>query len=173
MNIFAEIELIKDFAFKKVKYYSIRFEESSNNEFIDFLERMENETEYEEDMTNLFHWIEIIGESEGAKEKYFRNEAYLSDTSALPPPYRIMNYHELIVNNIRLYCFRLNEHVVFLFNGGIKTANKAQDCPNISGYFKQANLLVKKINNLFQEQEILWTDNYTDINFDHELRIEL
>jgi len=173
VNRFAEIEPLEDFAFKKVKYYSIKFHENVGNEFVDFLERMESEIEFEEDMNNLFHWLEVIGESEGAKEKYFRNEAYLSDTSALPPPNRVMQHHELIVNDIRLYCFRVNEHVVFLFNGGIKTANKAQDCPNVSGYFKQANLLVKKINCLFQEKEIHWADNHRDICFDHELVIEL
>ena len=35
----------------------------------------------------------------------------------------------VIEKNLRLYCIVANEHVVFLFNGGIKTAKYADDCP--------------------------------------------
>ncbi|GAH84456.1 unnamed protein product [marine sediment metagenome] len=173
MNTFGKLEALKNFTFEKVKYYSIRFEHSENNEFHDFLNRMEDESEYEEDMNNLFVWLEYIGQKEGAKEKYFRHEGYNSDASALPPPSSIMEVHEIPVNDIRLYCFRLNEHVVALFNGGIKTTDKAQDCPNVSQYFKQANNIVKKLNQLFIENELSWNDDFTDIIFDDDLTIEI
>ena len=173
MNIFGKLEVLKNFTFEKVKYYSFRFEHSENNEFYDFLNRMEDESEYEEDMNNLFVWLEYIGQKEGAKEKYFRHEGYNSDTSGLPPPRTIMEVYEIPVKDVRLYCFRLNEHVVVLFNGGIKTTDKAQDCPNVSQYFKQANNIVKKLNELFYENELSWNDDFTDIIFDDELTIEI
>ncbi|MFZ5939677.1 MAG: hypothetical protein ACOYXB_03805 [Bacteroidota bacterium] len=173
MNRFARIQVLNDFYFRKVKYYSICIEESENTEFEDFLTRMESEPEYEEDVINLFSWLELIGEYEGAKEKYFRHEGLISDTKALPPPASQMDDNGLNVRDLRLYCQRLNEHVVILFNGGIKTKNKAQDCPNVSGYFRQANKFSKQINELFAQKEIKWNSNHTDIIFDSDLILEL
>ena len=127
MNIFAHIEKLEDFCFEEVNYYSIRLEGSDMTEFEDFLNRMESEPAHEEDVINLFTWLELIGENEGAKEKFFRHEGYISDAKALPPKSSLMEDNELPVNDIRLYCQRLNEHVVILFNGGIKTTPTAQE----------------------------------------------
>ncbi len=80
---------------------------------------------------------------------------------------------DIWVENLRLYCLVLNDHVVFLFNGGIKTADNAKDCPNVGPYIKQANELVKKIDELLINKEISWNKNQTDICFDENLEIEL
>ena len=173
MNIFAEILPLENFAFRKVKYYSVQFEDEEYPEFLRFLAKLEDETEYEEDMSNFFEWLEVVGDEEGAKDKFFRPEGYLSDTSALPPGAGIMKAYGLPVNDVRLYCLKLNEQVVILFNGGIKTSKKSQDCPNVKPFFIQANLLSKKINELIANKEIRWNDEYSDIIFDKELRIEL
>ena len=173
MNTFGKLVTVNDFAFNLVKYYSIEFDHMRIPEFIEFLERMENEEEYKDDVNNLFVWLEKIGQEEGAKQKYFRHEGYYSDTSALPPPRHIMEAHEIPVNDIRLYCLRLNEHVVILFNGGIKTTDKAQNCPNVSKYFIQANLIAKKIDLLIREGEISWNSDFTDLTFDENLTIEI
>jgi len=60
---------------------------------------------------------------------------------------------------------RANDHVVFLFNGGYKTKgiDDAKICPNVGPYIKQANLIVKQINMMFQERIIEWNEDYTDI----------
>ncbi|MDX2429407.1 MAG: hypothetical protein QNK35_00650 [Bacteroides sp.] len=164
---------MEDFTFRKVKYYSILIEGSEKTEFEDFLSRMEEESKYEEDVVNLFTWLKLIGEHEGAKQKFFRPEGTISDAMALPPRASIMKSNVLLVNSLRLYCQRLNEHVVILFNGGIKTAAKAQDCPNVSAHFKQANRVAKQINDLFIEKEIIWNDSYSDIHFNKDLTMEL
>ncbi len=173
VNKFAHIVKLDKFTFENVKYYSIRFEDSEFTEFENFLTRMESEHDFEEDVINLFTWLEIIGKKEGAKEKYFRHEGFISDVKALPPGAPIMKKHELIVRNVRLYCQRLNEHVVILFNGGIKTDTKAQNCPNVSVYFNQANLMAKQINELFKEKEIIWNSDHTDIVFGQDLTLTL
>lgn len=173
MNTFATLENLKHFTFKKVKYYSIRINNASTVEFIDFLTRMENDKDHENDLNNLFEWLEIIGNTQGAKSEFFRPEGYVSDATALPPPLKIMEAYEIIVEDIRLYCLRLNESVVILFNGGIKTKQKSQDCPNVSKYFKQANIFSKKINALFGSNDISWNSNYTDIVFNEDLIIEI
>jgi hypothetical protein len=177
VNNFAVIERLEEFTFEKVKYYSIRFHENEDeaNEFYDFLTRMEDISEITSDLDNLLLWIEEIGKHHGAKkERFFRHEAKGGEASALPPSSRIMELYEIVVEEkLRLYCMVANENVVFLFNGGIKTTRYPQDCPNVGPYFKQANNLTKKIDKLFQEKSIRWNDDFTDINFDSSLIIEL
>lgn len=170
MNIFASIEFIQQFTFKKVKYYTIRFENKEYTEFEDFLNRMVNEKKYTDDFQNLFLWLQNIGDLYGAQEKFFRPE---QNAQALPPPAQMQKLMSVGVEDLRLYCLRLNNSVVLLFNGGIKTKQLAQDCPNVSSCFRTANQLVIKINQLFQEKEIRWNNDYSDIIFNKELRIEI
>jgi hypothetical protein len=174
VNIFAKIERLTDFQFKKVKYYSIRFEENEVNEFFDFLNRMEDIDEIGEDLSNLLIWIEEIGENYGAiKERFFRNESITADVQALPPSKKQMEAYEIMVEDIRLYCMVLNENVVFLFNGGIKTTDNAKDCPNVGRYIIQANQLVNKLDEQLKNKDIHWNANQTDIEFDENIEIEL
>lgn len=171
MNIFASLEKVPNFNFDKVIYYSVLIEDKDVNEFYDFLNRMEDIKEIEEDLNTLVIWLEEIGDNYGALPEFFRHEG---KAEALPPPARKMKLAELEVeNNLRLYCLRANEHVVFLFNGGIKTTDKAQDCPNVSPYFRQANKLAGIINQLFSDSEIKWNQDHTDIIMEPDLQLEL
>lgn len=174
MNIFVRIKRLNDFQYRKVKYFSVQIEGNEVNEFFDFLNRMEDIHEVAEDLSNLLVWIEEIGVNYGAiKNRFFRNESITADVQALPPPRKQMEVREIQVENIRLYCMVANEHVVFLFNGGIKTTDDAKDCPNVGNYIKQANRLVHKIDELLKTGEISWNKYQTDIEFDDELEFEL
>jgi len=174
VNIFATIERLSDFQFVKVRYYSIRFEENEVNEFFDFLNRMEEIEKITDDLSNLLVWIEEIGEKYGAiKNRFFRNESITTDVQALPPGRKQMVALELPVECLRLYCLVLNEHVVFLFNGGMKTTFKAKDCPNVGPYIKQANAIVSKIDEHFRLGNITWNYDQTDIIYLKNLEIEL
>ncbi len=126
-------------------------------------------------------WIKEIGNKYGAKEFYFRNEAETSNTGALPPQgvdreptYIEFNEEtgkdENRPNNLRLYCFRANDHVVFLFNGDIKTANRAQDCDNVRPHFRLANTITTAIERCFGN-EINWNDDLTDIIIDDNFEL--
>jgi len=174
VNIFASLERLTEFQFRKVKFYSIHSEDKEVNEFYDFLNRMEVIGEIAGDLSNLLVWMEEIGENYGAiKSRFFRNESIFADVQALPPPNRQMELNEIIVEDLRLYCMVLNEHVVVLFNGGIKTTKKAQDCPNVSRYIKQANQAAEKIDELIRAREICWNSSQTDIIFNKNLVFEL
>jgi len=173
VNIFAHLIRLEEFQFRKVKYYSIQIEGSEVNEFYDFLNRMEDIESFEEDLSNLMVWIEEIGENYGAQQKFFRNESETADVRALPPPRNQMRLRKIEVNEMRLYCMVLNEHVVILFNGGIKTTDKAQQCPNVGPYFKQANRFTLQLDQLLKDGEINWDSDFTDIEFDKNLEIEL
>lgn len=174
MNIFARIERLKDFQFRKVRYYSVRIEGKEVNEFFDFLNRMKDIQDVSEDLSNLLVWIEEIGENHGAiKPRFFRNESITADVQALPPSKNQMEAYEILVEDLRLYCLVLNEHVVFLFNGGIKTTINEKDCPNVGPYIKQANQIVINLDTLLKSNEIRWNESKTDIIFDKDLEIEL
>jgi len=174
VNTFATIVRLSDFQYEKVRYYSIRFEENEVNEFYDFLNRMEDLDEVTEDLSNLLVWIEQIGEKYGAiKNRFFRNESITADVQALPPGRKQMVAFELPVESLRLYCLVLNEHVVFLFNGGVKSTQNAKECPNVGHYIKQANLIVRKIDEHFRLGNITWNYDQTDIQIVKSLEIEI
>jgi hypothetical protein len=167
MNTFVAIERIDELCGDRVNFYSVRLKGKNSNEFFDFLSRMEDVEEVETDLNHLILWLDRIANETGAPIRYFRAEGYLADASALPPPRQIMKLDELEVENIRLYCLRANDNVVFLFNGGIKTKgiNNAKNCPNVGPHFIQANKIARHINGLFLEKTITWNEDQTDIIF--------
>lgn len=160
--------------FNKVTYYSVQYEGESISLFEKFIEKhtLTNINK----LNNVLAWIKVIGNKYGAKEHYFRNESQIADTRALPPigKNRELKYIEYdyetgeeitTPNNLRLYCFRANESVVVLFDGDVKTAQKAQDCKNVRPHFHLANRLSKALEQAFAERVIIWNDDCTDIDF--------
>lgn len=174
MNKFVRIKHIQ--SYKKVHYYSVCINDEKVSLFDKFIQK--HRIANFEKFYHIFRWIEIIGNKYGAQEQNFRPEAEISDTSALPPKgkYRKPTYIEneiLEANPLRLYCFRVSEKIVFLYNGEIKTALKAQDCPQVRPHFKLANVITKALEEAFRNKEIYWKEDYTDIEFDEELEIIL
>lgn len=161
-------------------YYTL----SINNEsplFEQFIEK--NSGENKEKLYHIMAWIQQIGDKVGVYNQYFRNEAETADTSAIPPKgkNRKPSYVEIneetgegqnAANNLRLYSFRANEYVVFLFNGDIKTTQKAQDCPNVKEHFRFANRLTGLLEMAFKNREIQWNEDYTDILVEDEFQLE-
>lgn len=174
MNTFAYIKPIA--RYKKVAYYSICINDNDESLFEEFIKYHEK---YNKDKLNhVLDWIKIIGNKYGAQIHLFRPEAEFADASALPPKGKERKpcYTEMgktQTNNIRLYCLRANEHVVFLFNGNIKTKHYAQDCPNVKDHFKLANQLTKAIDLAFANQNIVWNDDYTLITCTTDFKLFL
>lgn len=176
MNTFAKILLVQ--RFNKVNYYTVKLEEHDLSLFGMFKDKHTQENP--EKLNHIMAWIKIIGNKYSAQKDYFRNEAETTDTSALPPsnPNLEPTYIEWDsetetgeTNNLRIYTLRSNEHVVFLFNGDVKTADKAQNCPNVKTHFRLANKLTKVIDECFGNGDIHWNENQTDIEFDNELEL--
>lgn len=173
MNTFAHIKPIAQY--DKVSYYSICIEGNPISLFDEFV-RYHTLTNGKK-LNHVLEWIKIIGNKYGAQAYLFRPEGETADASALPPKgiERKPQYAELGIkkaNNIRLYCLRANESVVFLFNGDIKTAKQAQDCPNVKKHFKLANQLTKAINSAFINKEILWNDDFTTITCEDDFTLQ-
>lgn len=153
MNKFATITLDREFIYQKVKFYSVTFEEEVS-EANKFFEKMEQRAS-EDDIVRFIAILEEIGNSRGAKERYFRKEKAFD---ALPPKNKEVRELELEefepIDNWRLYCLRLSDSIVILFNGDIKTADTAQECPNVSPFFHQATRFTKLIDEAIRDGDI-------------------
>lgn len=176
MNGIVRLKHIKDY--QKVSYYSVVLDqddepiESTRSLFEEFVEQQTGTNP--EKLNHILMWLKVIGEKHGAQEDLFRHEQYQGEAVGVPPegvnrePVFTEN-DEAVPNNLRLYCHRLNSDVVILLGGGLKTSDKAQNCPNVKSHFILANQLTKIIDKAFQENEIHWIDNDTDIDYDNDL----
>lgn len=150
MNKFANI--IEAITFDKVKYYTVHFEDKELNEFEDFLDS-NREGKANDELKILLSWLKNIGNKYSAKKHFFRNE---NKADALPPPRRYLT--DLYEEHLRLYCMRINDNIVILFNGGVKTAATAQECPNVKKYFNMANKLARRIDDMIVRKSIIIKD---------------
>ncbi len=180
MSNFARLKHITDY--NMVSYYSVCL--SDDPDTIDGQDSLYESflriqgANNKKKVIHIANWLKEIGEKYGAQDKYFRDEQNQGEASGLPPKGadRQPTYTEdgkSIPNNLRLYCYRLNEFVVILFSGAIKTAKYAQDCPNVKDHFKEANRLTKAIDTAIKEKEIRWIDDYTNIDFDDDMLMDL
>ncbi len=178
MNNFAIIELVQRFS--RVNYYTLKLNGDANSLFWLFTNKHTNDNKAK--LNHIMAWLKVIGNKTGARRYYFRNEAETADTSALPPKGMVrepayIEYNQLTgeyehkSNDLRLYCLRANNHVVFLFNGDVKTAEKAQDCDNVRPHFRLANKLTKAIDKGFRDGDIKWNEERTDIIFENDFEL--
>lgn len=119
----------------------------------------------QEQMDELFAWMEALADTYGAQAYFFRHK---NKAQALPPKRRI---HHLEFNNLRLYCLRLNDHIVILFNGGEKTARTDQESPYLKRYFDQANRLATALDECLRNKEIRISIDGKLLLFDPSLEI--
>lgn len=159
--------------YREVIYYSVVMdgEEDEESLFEAFMQKYGNEERNK--LNHILSWIREIGDKHGAQPNFFREENY---AAALPPQgiHRDPSYIENDIesaNPLRLYCHRLNTHVVVLFGGGIKTADAVQDCANVRMPFTLANKLSKLIDKSIQEGEIEWDEEGKDILYEEEYRL--
>jgi hypothetical protein len=125
--------------FRTVTYYTLKREGSASTETDDFLHRMEQEAAFKDQFEQLVKWIKVIGDdNEGANFGLFRQEGLCV---ALPPQGRYLG----ATIDLRLYCYWVSENIIILYNGGIKTARAAQDCPNVSRHFYNAQSWTKQL----------------------------
>lgn len=171
MSNFASIKYIQ--SYDKVTYYSIVIDGGEEEESLFELFVDQYTEEEKEKLNHILSWIKEIGNKYGALDHLFRDE---NNASALPPRGidREPTYIEMdsnTANPLRLYCHRLNAHVVFLFGGGVKTTDVVQHCPNVRMPFHLANKLAKLIDQNIIEKEIEWEDDRKDILYDREYKL--
>lgn len=153
MTKFATIEKLEEFSDDNLSYFSIKYDDEDFNEFERFVNQFSGNEEVSEEFDDLLSWLEKLKEY-GAREHFFRGE---QGAHALPPGKRYLAFD--YKRNLRLYCCRISNQTVFLFNGGIKTASKPQQCPNVYPKFREGIELAKAIDQKIKDREIVPTDS--------------
>ncbi len=160
MNTFV-LEIWED-SFEQVTFYTVRWESSQESETDKFFSRfLQGKEEFREDFHELVALIEDIGNRKSAKPHYFSRQ--VATISELPPKMKV-KIEELTLNltsnRLRLFCLRVSDHIVILFNGGVKTSQKTQDSPDLASKLRDAWDFAKVILEELQ-------DSYGSINLDN------
>lgn len=108
---------------EKGSLFSICLEGDSISEFEKFVQK-HNES-YSKDLNTILTAIKRMLKVSGFLERYFRLEGkYKDGVCALP----------IDSGKLRLYCLRINDSILIAGNGGVKKAQKYQDCDDLNGY---------------------------------------
>ncbi len=162
MNTFAKLERVEGFPGNRVNFYSIKVENRDRNEFEDFLARHVSNTAVFEQLSFLYKKLENFS-LQGVRRHFFRPEGSFH---ALPPPAKYLDV-SFGRKQLRLYCLYVSPCIVILFNGGVKTKMKAQECDNVNRYFAEAGGFTKKIDEMIRNREISFNEDRSEI-LNHE-----
>lgn len=161
MNIFA-IEKFDDQG-KVCTFYTVRWEGSLLSETDKFFNLFKKDDRLKSSLQELAKFLEIvIGDEKGAIVDFFRQE---NKAHALPPKGSYL-VEEVVVSfymfPLRLYCLRISDSLVILFNGAEKTSKNAQQ-GKTSMVFYEANLFAKRIIEAIHQNEIYITPDNREL----------
>lgn len=116
---------------------------------------------HEEKALQLFRLItESIGNRYGATDDFFDRTVNKAQELPPKPKQRVEEIKDLGINfPLRLFCYRVTDQVVVLFNGGIKATQTTQGSKNLSMKFYEAQTFVQKIEEALQTEMIEISDN--------------
>lgn len=163
MNTFA-LEIFDDQG-SVCTFYTVRWEDAGVSETDKFFVKYENDSLFQQSLQELAKFIsKKIGDEMGAIESFFRFE---NVAQALPPS-GIYQVEDICINYgnfpLRLYCLRISESLVVLFNGGEKTAGTAQG-GKTSMVFYEANQFAKRILEALQQKDIYITADQREFRY--------
>lgn len=160
MNIF-ELKIWDDEQ-RLCTFYTVKWDDAIENETDKFFSSYELETsEYYEPANILLRLIiQNIGNKYGAINEFFDREKNIAQALPPKPKRRIPEIEELGINfPLRLYCYRITESIIVLFNGGIKTERTDQLSKDISLKFYEAQQFANKIQKAIEEGMIIISDD--------------
>ncbi|MFN8291216.1 MAG: hypothetical protein U0U70_13245 [Chitinophagaceae bacterium] len=160
-----EITPITKLQYEKVHFHSVRVCIDDNpkrdSEFKDFYNRMKLNAKNSSDFQELMVFAEQIGTIYGAIDRKFKKE---DKAERLNQPLKIIEVENEKGNGdygLRLYCIRIDEHNVILFNGDRKTVSgDIMGCENCKPYFLRANTLATAILNAFASGDFRIEDKF-------------
>ncbi|RZK01774.1 MAG: hypothetical protein EOO46_19275 [Flavobacterium sp.] len=172
MNIFA-LEKFDDEG-HKCTFYTVRLEDARYSETDKFFIKYAKSKKLKKRFQELAVFLtKKIGNEWGALEEFFRFE---NKAQALPPPGEHV-IDELTINYagfpLRLYCLRMSDSLVVLFNGAEKTSSTAQGGMT-SMAFHEANNFATRITKALQDGDIYITSSQREfLTFNHSQEIFL
>jgi len=144
------IELLEDG--EKVSLYSPRFEGENYTEFEKFILNYKDTNK--KDIEVIVRRIDII-KNNGAEDRYFRYEGSMNDrVMALPS--------HIDSSKLRLYCLNINNRILILGNGGIKTTKTYEEDPKLHRCVQTLQKIDIEIKNMEKSRVITITG--TSIN---------
>jgi len=148
-------------------FYTVRWEDAKLSETDKFFVKYENDNTLKRPLQELAKFIsKKVGDEMGALKDFFRFE---NAAQALPPSgnYQVGDIYINFGNfPLRLYCLRMSETLVVLFNGGEKTANTAQG-GKTSMVFQEANIFANRIMDALIKNDIYITADQREFrNYD-------
>ncbi len=150
MNTFA-LEIWDDES-SLVTFYTVRVEDSELSEMDKFLCKFKGDTQYGRALQELVSFLmDVMGEQQGAHPAFFtRRENW---AVGLPPSKARIGEITLRYPDfpLRLFCYRVNDELVILFNGGPKTDTSAQKSEDLNMPFLQANEFARRISKAFDD----------------------
>lgn len=112
-------------ASEKVSLYTLIFENENLSEYAKFITKFKDDSKLNEAYLAILTAIKLIMR-DGALERFFRPEGkYKDGVVALPTKPG---------SNLRLYCLRVSDKILFIGNGGIKETATYQENPELNGY---------------------------------------
>ncbi len=161
MNIFA-LEVWDDEG-KKCTFYSVRWEDTKENETDKFFNKYDAIPELRPFVQQLVSFVlDSIGDDYGAVDALFNRQE--NEVVGLPNTGKIKIRQLLFAYPnfpLRLYALRLNDRkdLVVLFNGGVKSGWTNQESKDIHLKWVEACQFAKRIEDALKDGEILIDDD--------------
>lgn len=135
-----------------VTFYTVHRAGEAESETDQFYLKFQNHPQYGDALQELNALLfDTMGEEFGASKYFFSRHE--NAATALPPSK--VRIYELTLEYpgfpLRLYCYRISDQLVVLFNGDVKNVGKVQESPRLSMLFHQANHYVRKIEESFKD----------------------
>lgn len=105
--------------------FTICYENKSENEFEEFVNRFKSDATYKEDLHVILNAIQRMLTASGFLERRFRPEGKMKDCVCAIP---------VTTNKLRLYCLRLSDCVLIVGNGGRKQTRTYEENEELNGY---------------------------------------
>lgn len=157
MNIFA-VEIFDDTG-THCTLYTVRRDGSELSETDKFFEKYEDHEAFGKSLLEMASFInQVIANEYGALDDFFRFE---NAAQALPPKgkYQIGELHvNFFKFPLRLYCLKITENILVLFNGSEKTEQTAQG-GKTSMVFHDANVFANRITQALNDGTIIISAN--------------
>lgn len=143
---------------RKCTLYTVRKEGELENETDKFFLKYEDETHlYHQAALEVLNLIYLIGSDYGATDNFINRRENKAHSLPPKPNQKIKVIQEIGIHfPLRLYCYRIRENILILFNGGLKEAHSHQESPDLSYKFHEVQNFVTKIENALLDEMIVY-----------------
>lgn len=172
MNIFT-LEIWDDEG-DKCTFYTVRCDEQELTETDKFFDKYAiPENDFCEYGYQLFRLLNhAIRDKYGAIDDFFDRVANLAQELPPKPKHKIEEIKTLGINfPLRLFCYRVTEKIVILFNGGIKDAQSIQDSQASMMFYEAEGYAQRIVEALNEKMIIISSDerHLLDSNSENEI----